>query len=188
MKTINKLTRTLLCAFLLVVFLSACTTPPATTGNGTDSPATDTCLEGVWLMESAILDLLLASIVPVPGLSVPAGQLAMEFSGDRYTYTGAYTIRFETGSGQYIEADANHLNSGTFSTENGQINFVSEGSESEALVWTAYNQGEVVTSDGTGPEFSIPEPGGGPYKCNENSLEIATRGGTGDPVTMFFAR
>jgi len=149
----------------------------------------DPCLLGTWRMGTGDLDLMTASLVPVPGLHVTAGELIMEFDGEAFNYhADIFVLRIDLGPGSYLEGDGRFGTSGTYTTGDGLVYFNSIGSDQDILTWTAYQDGEVVTMPGTGPTFSLPTPGESPYRCFPDRLEIDTRGATPTTVTMFYSR
>jgi len=164
-------------------------TPEPVDPDGSGAADHDPCLEGTWRMGAGDLDLMMASLVPVPGLHVTAGELIMEFDGEAFGYRAdILVLRVDLGSDTYLEADGRFGVSGTYSTGDGLLYLNSVGADQEILTWTAYKDGEVVTLPGTGPAFSLPVPGESPYRCFTDRLEIDTRGATPTTVTMFFYR
>jgi len=149
----------------------------------------DPCLVGVWRMPTGDLDLLVATLVPVPGMRVTDGELIMEFDGESFSYRAdVFVLRVDLGADTYLEGDGRFGTSGTYTTGDGQLFLNSIGSEQDILTWTAYKDGEVVSMPGTGPTFSLPTPGEAPYRCFPDRLEIDTRGAMPETVTMFFGR
>jgi hypothetical protein len=140
-------------------------------------------------MPTGDLDLMVASLVPVPGMRVTDGELIMEFDGESFSYRAdVLVLRMDLGPDTYLEADGRFGTSGTYSTGDGLVYLNSLGSDQDILTWTAYQNGEIVTMPGAGPTFSLPAPGEAPYRCFPDRLEIDTRGATPEPITMFFQR
>jgi hypothetical protein len=183
--------------------LAACNFPPpqlpeAEVENnieGEDAPTLrpdadrDSCLDGTWVMPTDSLDLLMSTMVPAPGLRITTGSLNMSFVEGTFSYSGDFVIQIDLGPGQYMEADSRFSTGGAYATEgNVTLIFDITASESEALNWTAYSNGQVVTEPGIGPTFTLNPPGEAPYRCTSNTLEIDTREPSGGTVTMFFQR
>lgn len=158
----------------------------------------DPCLDGDWIMPTAELDLLVASLVPIPNIRVMGGSLSMSFVDGVYAYSGEFTLQIELDmtQGQYMQTDAVFSSGGPYATElqsdrdSPVLTFLVLDltvSESNELVWRVYKEGEVQTQPGTGPSFIILPPGNAPYFCTDTQLEISTEGYTG-PITMFFQR
>ncbi|MBI4731546.1 MAG: hypothetical protein HY781_05355 [Chloroflexi bacterium] len=166
--------------FLLVFLLSACSLP-GRTGNSV------ACLQGNWEMSNSDLNLMLATLVPVPGMSIPVGTFLMAFSGSDFSYgSEGFALRIEIPDG-YMEADAAFLTTGTFSAEDGVITFSGLVSDREISTWRAVVDGEVVEVPGA-TSIDFPSPGSGPYTCSDTTLAITSVSGTGDPFVMIFTR
>ncbi len=194
-----------LALILTTALLAACSEPsptPEPTAPPTPAPTPepeelagepptgrDPCLLGTWSMATGDLDLLVSTLVPVPGMRVTDGELIMEFDGESFSYRAdIFVLRMDIGPDTYMEADGRFGTSGTYATGDGQLYLDSIGSEQDILTWTAYQGGQVVTLPGTGPTFSLPTPGEAPYRCFPNRLEIDTRGAMPETITMFFDR
>lgn len=149
----------------------------------------DSCLDGNWIMPTASLDLLMATMIPAPGLRITNGSLSMSFVDGTFRYNGDFVIQIDLGPGQYMEADSTFTTGGAYATE-GNVTLILDltVSESQALNWTAYSNGQVVTEPGVGPMVTILPPGEAPYRCTTSTLEIDTREPSGGTVTMFFQR
>ncbi len=156
----------------------------------------DSCLDGNWIMPTADLNLLVASLVPIPNIRVLGGSLYMSFVDGVYDYSGEFTLQIdldEISKGQYMQADAIFRSGGPYTTERVSTsretqNFLVldlSASEAQVLVWRAYKNGETITMPGTGPNFVILPPGNAPYRCSATLLEIDTQGALG-AVTMYF--
>lgn len=160
----------------------------STQGGNSSDTGRDACLEGRWAMERGDLDIMVATLVSIDGITVPSGELTLKFEGDKYVYSGNYKLRVNTTPDIYLEAQAVHEDTGTFSTSAGKINFNSETNNHAALEWTAYSMGTSYTvSDGT-PTYSYPVPSSAPYRCTTSRLEVDTRGTGESVVTMFFKK
>jgi hypothetical protein len=158
----------------------------------------DPCLNGYWSMDTADLDLLMASLVPIPNIRVVAGSLNFSFVEGIYDYSGYFTLQMDLDltKGQYMQTDATIGSGGAYATE-----IRSDGggpvltflmldltvAESNELVWRVYKGGEVQSVPGSGPSFSILPPGNAPYICTDTQLQISTQG-AGGPISMFFRR
>ena len=162
---------------------------------GTDLPPTsrpadseaDSCLVGEWWMDTPDLDLLVATLVPIPNIRVPDGNLLLRFYADgTFSYQGSPVIRIELGASQYIEGAGVFTTNGTYATEGGTTVLLNTTrSESGVTVWHAYKDGQ--SSDyPAGPQISLALPGSAPYRCTSTRLELDTRNPSGVTVTMFF--
>jgi hypothetical protein len=158
----------------------------------------DPCLEGVWTMPTADLDLFVASLVPVPNIRVAGGSLTLTFADGVYDYSGLMTLQVELDmtENQYLQADGIFSSGGAYATEKRSdrggpvFDFLIldlTASQSEVMVWRAYKNGEVQTAPGTGPNFVIMPPGAANYHCSDSTLEIETQGAAGT-IVMFFQR
>jgi hypothetical protein len=140
-------------------------------------------------MPTSDLDLFVATLVPVPGLRATAGELLFTFDGQEFAYLSyGLILQIDMGSGAWMEASGSFENTGTFGTEDGVLNLVTTNSVSDISSWTAYKDGVQVTVPGSGPVMNFPPPGGSPYRCYPDRLEIDTQNGTGTTITMFFTR
>ena len=194
---------------LVAAMLTACTLPnrepvilsPVDIGGApTLDPEAerDPCLEGEWIMNTPELDLLVATLVPVPNMRVVGGYLSMSFADGVYTYFGEMTLQVELdmSEGQYLQGDGQVRSGGEYATEARTerdfpvFDFLIldlTTSESDVFEWRAYKDGEVQTAPGIGPTVTIMPPGQAPYVCTDSSLVIDTQGAAG-PVSMFFER
>jgi len=147
----------------------------------------DSCLEGGWTMYTAELDLLVATLVPMPNIRVPDGLLNMFFDPDGgFTYIGNLTIQIEFSENSYMQGEGGFRDLGTYATEGDTILFNIESEETEVFEWRAYKDGQSVVQPGGGPEFNLTPPGVAPYRCTAESLEIDTVNPAGDTITMFY--
>lgn len=148
------------------------------------------CLVGSWTMLTADLDLLVSTVVPVPGIRVPEGLLHIFFDADGgFTYMGTLIIHIDmdaTGS-SYLEGDGAFRTTGRYAIDGDTIRFDYTDSETEVFVWRAYKDGRSAEAPGGGPTFDVNLPAVAPYRCTASSLEIDTVGPAGT-VTMFFER
>ena len=181
------------------MFLSACgtratpsppspTQPPPTVESAISTDS-DRCLQGNWVMPTGDLDLMIATLLPIPGVRVPGGELLMIFDGSTYRYLSyGFILHMDLGTDSYMESTASFENSGSFSTRDGLIVFSSIASESEVTSWTGYKDGETYTVPGTGPEVAFYLGGESPYRCSADRLEIDTIHPTIETLTLFFTR
>ena len=140
-------------------------------------------------MPTADLDLMIAVILPVPGVRVPGGELLMMFDGSNYRYLSyGFIIHMDLGTDTYLESTASFENTGSFSTRDGLIVFSSIVSESEVSSWTGSKNGETYTVPGAGPEVAFSMGGENPYRCSADRLEIDTYHPTIETMTLFFTR
>jgi hypothetical protein len=161
--------------------------PP--TAESTMPAAGDTCLLGTWVMPTADLDLMIATLLPIPGVRVPAGELLMIFDGSSYRYLSyGFILHMDLGTDTYMESTASFENSGSFSAGDGRIVFSAITSESEISTWTGYKNGETYTVPGAAPEVGFYLGGQNPYRCTADRLEIDTYHPTLDTLTLFFIR
>lgn len=187
----------LFCAGTLL--LSACSmgsspsppspTQPPPTAEVTILLDSDLCLQGNWVMPTADLDLMIATLLPIPGVRVPGGELLMLFDGSSYRYLSyGFILHMDLGTNTYMESTASFENSGSFSTRDGLIVFRSIVSESEVTSWTGYKNGESYTVPGTGPEVALSIGGENPYRCTADYLEIDTFHPVIETMTLLFTR
>jgi len=185
--------------FMSSLLLSACSvgsasSPPAPslpppTAESAAFLDSDQCLQGTWVMPTADLDLMIATILPIPGVRVPGGELLMIFDGSSYSYLSyGFILHMDLGTDKYMESTASFENSGSFSTGDGVIVFSSIVSESEVTTWTGYKDGESYTVPGTGPQVAFYLGGENPYRCTDEGLEIDTYHPTIETMTLFFIR
>ena len=59
---------------------------PVTESMSLDGMGSDPCLQGNWEMSNSDVNALMASLVTIPGLSIPSGTLLMSFTGDDFSY------------------------------------------------------------------------------------------------------
>jgi hypothetical protein len=181
------------------LLLAACSTvgtpspPSPTQPPPAEEPATsmesDVCLQGTWVMPTVDLDLMISTLLPMPGVRVPAGELLMIFDGSDYSYLSyGYILHMDLGADSYMESTASFTNTGSFSTGNGVVVFSSIVSESEVSAWTGYKNGETYTVPGSSPQVSTYPLGENPYRCTNDRLEIDTYHPTIDTLTLFFSR
>jgi len=155
----------------------------------------DACLEGDWVMRTADLDLLVATIVPVPNLRIVAGSLFLSFVGGEYRYgSDGFVEHVDLGPGRYLEGTAVFLNTGTYAAEAGSpvtggsaLSFLGGGAEKGVTKWLAFKDGRSEVYSGEGPQVSIPLTGRFPYSCSDQELILYMAGPTGE-VPMFFKR
>ncbi len=180
---------------MLIVFLAACSLPstgteePAMGNESTPVPAENdfACLQGVWEMSNTALNEMLASRVPVAGMSIPTGTFRLTFDGNTFGYgSDVFALRMEIPGG-YMEAEAIFLVSGNFSTADGVVTFTDQLYTSEVITWRAMIDGEVSETTGATSIF-LPAPGSGTYTCSGTSLSLPSASGTGEAFTMVFSR
>lgn len=162
---------------------------PATTGASTTAattapPAGDlrACVQGDWVMKTDTLDLLVATVLPVPGLTVSYGGLRLSFAADEVVYKGAGTLRFVSGS-TTNELDWDWTHRGTY-----QVN--------EGLVLMDYthrvnNVGEARADGFSVPGLPTPTPpavAGGPATCTPTLLTFETTSTGANSIVMVFER
>jgi len=162
---------------------------PSSTSEPQLPSGSDRCLQGEWVMPTADLDLMIATILPMPGVRVPGGELRMAFDGSSYRYLSyGFILHMDLGTDTYMESTASFENSGSFSTGDGRIYFSSIASESEVGSWTGYKDGETYTVPGTAPQMSFYLGGENPYRCTADRLEIDTHHPVIETLTLFFFR
>lgn len=162
-------------------------TQPPPTVESASSTESDLCLQGDWVMPTGDLDLMIATLVPIPGVRVPSGELLILFDGSTYRYLSyGFILHTDIDTGEYMEATLSFENSGSFSTSDGFILFNSITSESEVSSWTRYKNGETYIVPGTGPQIAFSMSGENPYRCTAERLEIDTFHPTLGTMTLFF--
>lgn len=170
----------------LISLLSACSLPqdiPAPPPEQ-DSAA---CLQGEWEMSNAELNLMLATLVPVPGMGIPVGTFRITFIEDDFLYySDGFVLRLDMPEG-YLEAEATFETGGTFTAEDGRLNLADIVSSKEVSTWRAV-KGDLVVEVPGDIDVSVPLPGNGPYTCDANTLTITSPSPTGDPFPMVFQR
>ena len=180
---------------LAVMLLSACgpglegatVGVPVTESAPLDDLGHDPCLQGNWDMSNGDVNALMAALAPVPGLTIPSGNLVLEFTGNDFSYGSRDLImRIDIPDG-YMEAEAAFLYTGGFSTTGGMIVLSEIVYSAEAFTWRAVIDGEMEEMPGPNA-LLFPVPGGGPYECSGDALVIETTGGASGPVDMFFFR
>jgi hypothetical protein len=157
-------------------------------------------------MRTADLDLLVQSIVPVPGLRIVAGSLFLTFGGGEYRYgSDGFVEHMDLGPGRYLEGTAVFLMSGTYASEvgtplvigapeegspltgGGALSFMGGGAEKAVTKWLAFKDGRSEEYPGEGPQVSLPLTGRFRYSCSDQELILYMAGPTGE-VPMFFKR
>jgi hypothetical protein len=150
----------------------------------------DECIEGDWVMQTSDLDILVATLVPLPGMRIPSGSLFLSIKdgvGYRYGSDG-FVIHIDVGEDAYLEGLATFLATGTYlNSEPGTIVFSGDGAEKSVSEWIAYKQGQTQRSPGTGPEVTLPLTGPVAYQCSDQELVLYRTGPTGE-VPMIFKR
>ena len=140
-------------------------------------------------MPTINLDLMIATLVPIPGVRVLSGELLMMFDGPTYRYLSyGFILHTDIDAGSYMEATLSFENTGSFSTGAGLIFFNSITSESEVSSWTRYEDGDTYIVPGTGPQMAFSMSGENPYRCTAEYLEIDTFHPTLDTMTLLFTR
>lgn len=186
-----------------VVLLAACNRPsdateaPPDEGPAPTEPAPtprpdadrDACLDGEWWSYTHDIDILLATLAPVPNMHVSDGNLVMWFNDDgTYEYQGRVVLHLDMREGQYMETTGFFTTSGPYSTQDDSTLVLDlSNSRTEILEALAFKDGESQTVSGGMPTVSIMPPGSAPYRCTPAMLEIDTTGPFG-PATMFFYR
>lgn len=161
---------------------SSATSAPATTAAG--APDLRSCLQGDWIMKRGTLDLFVATLMPVPGLSMPEGSLSLSFSGDAVVYKGAGTMRFAFGD-IVMEADSSWTHTGTFSVNAGGTVLMNWSEQLNEM-------GEFRVNGGAAPGFEAPDTPpavtGGPASCTPQQLTFETTSTGTERIQMFFER
>ncbi|MEW6093971.1 MAG: hypothetical protein AB1531_08415, partial [Chloroflexota bacterium] len=166
----------------LVFLLSACSLPDGT-------PSGDPCVQGNWVMPTGDLDILMATLVPLPNLRVTAGELLMSFDSEAFSYLSyGFILHIDMDEEQWMEATASFENTGTFFASEGEITFSSVGSESEISSWTGYDHGETITVPGSGPQLTFTLPGTTTYRCSDEYLELDSPHPTLGTIVYLFTR
>lgn len=161
---------------------AAATIDPAAAGH-------DPCLQGQWVMNLESLQILMATLLPLPNFHVQEGSMAMSFSGENYTYASEnFVLRMDTKPGEYFEGAATFTAVGTFTTANGEIIFKNTTNTQNITSWGSFINGEYIEVPGGAPQISFGFPGSGPYTCNGDSLTVGTAGTANTPVPMVFTR
>ena len=196
------LSKYLTAGLVVAAALSAgCIRPVATTApsgpdlSGAQDSVRDECLEGDWVMRTADLDLLVQSIVPVPGLRIVAGSLFLTFAGGEYRYgSDGFVEHMDLGPGRYLEGTAIFLLTGTYAAEVGSpatggsaLSFMGGGAEKAVTKWLAFKDGRSEEYPGEGPQVSLPLTGRFRYSCSDQELIMYMAGMSGE-VPMFFKR
>ena len=147
----------------------------------------DPCLQGTWTMSNSDVEALLASLAPIPGMTIPSGSLVMAFTGDDFSYAAQDLVMRIGIPGGYMEAEAGFLFYGSFATSDGMIAFSETIYDAEILVWRASIDGNIT--EAPGPQvIAFPMPGGGPYECTTDMLTIDAVGGSGETNYLIFYR
>ena len=206
------LSKYLTAGYFVAALLSAgCTRPVATTAprepdlSGAQDSVQDECLEGDWVMRTADLYLLVATIVPVPNLRIADGSLFLSFTGGQYRYgSDGFVEHIDLGPGRYLEGTAIFLTTGTYASEEGTLplviggaeapvtggsalSFLGGGAEKAVTKWLAYKDGRSEEYPGEGPQVSLPLTGRFRYSCSDQELILFMAGMTGE-VPLFFKR
>jgi hypothetical protein len=169
--------RTMVLSLLILVTASACSMPSGR----------DPCLQGDWVMSNEDLNIMLLTLVPIPGLSIPAGTFLLRFEGDEFVYgSDAFTLQIDFPDG-YMSAEAGFATDGKFTAEDGILAFTDMVSSKNISHWVAMKDGRVVDAPGS-YEVAIPPPGGGPYSCSDHLLSITSMTPMGEPFTLIFTR
>ena len=135
------------------------------------------------------LQVLMATLLPLPTFHVQEGSMAMSFSGENYTYGSEnFVLRMDTKPGEYFEGAATFTAVGTFSTANGEIIFNNSTYTQNIASWRAFVNGEYIEVPGGAPQISFGFPGSGLYTCNGDTLTVSTQGTADTPVPMVFTR
>ncbi len=154
----------------------------------TDS-SSDPCLQGQWVMSLESLQILMATLLPMPNFHIREGTMAMSFSGENYTYGSENLVmRMDTTPGEYFEGSASFTAIGTFSTVNGEIIFDNTTNTQNISSWGAFRNGEFTEIPGGAPQISFGFPESGLYTCNGDTLSVDTKGTANTPVPMVFIR
>jgi hypothetical protein len=187
----------------LGAFLTSCNRPATPTAEPPEEPAPaeplppsdpagdhDSCLEGEWWMDTHDVDILTSTIVPVPNMHVPRGNLVIIFDPDgQYDYQGSVVLHLDMdpSQNQYMETEAVFTTAGPYSSrDDTTIVLDLSNSRTEILEMKACKGGTCVSTDAM-PVFDLLPPGEAPYRCTADRLEIDAQGPLG-PVTMFFTR
>jgi len=166
---------------------TALETAAATTGPV--DPSHDPCLQGQWVMSLESLQVLMATLIPLPNFHIREGSMAISFSGENYTYGSEnLVLRMDTQPGEYFEGVASFTAVGTFTTANGEIIFDNTTNTQTIYSWRVFKNGEFTEVPGGAPQISFGFPGSGLYTCNAGSLTIGTQGTANTPVPMVFTR
>lgn len=168
--------------------------PPAVDDPAPTSPPSssdDACLDGQWWSYTHDIDILLATLAPVPNMHVSNGDLVLWFNPDgQYEYQGRVVLRLDMdpSEDQYMETTGFFTTSGPYSTDGeATLNLDLSNSRTEILEVQACKNGTCIAASGGMPSVSIMPPGSAPYRCTADRLEIDTQGPFGT-ATMFFYR
>lgn len=149
----------------------------------------DACLQGNWVMDHESVQELMATLIPMPTFHVQEGILTMQFDGANYTYASdGFVLRIDMDASNYMEASANLLAVGTFSTANDEILFNNASSSSEITGWRIYMNGTYLDYPGTPPTLIFGSPASGAYTCSADTLTVSTEGTANTPTPMVFHR
>jgi hypothetical protein len=186
----------------LGAFLTSCNRPASPTADPPEEPAPaeplppsdpagdhDACLEGQWWSYTHDIDILMATLSPVPNMHVSDGDLVLWFNPDgQYEYQGRVVLHLDMDSSedQYMETTAFFTTSGPYaSRDDATLVLDLSNSRREVLNMKACKNGECVDAPELMPVFDIVPPGAAPYRCSADRLELDTQGPFG-PATMFF--
>lgn len=163
---------------------SSTSAAPSTTAATTAPPANDlrACVQGDWVMKTDTLDLLVATVVPVPGLTVSYGGLRLSFTADEAVYKGAGTLRFTSGD-TVAELDWDWTHRGTYQ--------VSEGLVLMTYTDRVNNVGEARAGGFSVPGQPVPTPpelAGGPATCTPTTLTFSTTSTGANTIVLVFER
>ena len=191
---------------ILAGILSACTLPGSTpeppvgrlpiveTVMPTPLPNTqsDACLDGLWIMGTDTLDLLVDTMIPGAHsfLRVIDGELHFKFTGDTYTYSGEIQYWIDAGEGDYTIAISTFDASGTYNTlPESRIFLDTASSSAKMLSCTSVRDGITYEADcDSFVSIVILLPSEAPYRCFGDWIEIDIPSPTGSIVTMVFDR
>jgi len=153
-----------------------------------ESASLDPCLEGSWTMLTHDLDIFMATLVPAPGLRVANGSVSLSMSEGMYEYgSDGFAIRIDLGPDSYLEGAAVFLTTGSYSTDDGKLNLVDNGTQKQITEWKGCKGGTYVPVPGGGVEFSMLPSGPMGYECGPEVLVLQSPGPTGN-VPMVFTR
>jgi hypothetical protein len=136
------------------------------------------------------LSLLLANLVPAPGMRVPDGTLYLSLKDGEYSYgSNGFVIRVDVGPDAYLEGKATFHFTGTYDNpEPGKAVFFGDGAQKQVAEWLAFKEGRTEQYPGGGPEVSIPLTGPARYECTPEGELVLYREGPAGEVPMIFKR
>jgi len=99
----------------------------------------DPCLEASWTMLTHDLNIFVATLVPAPGLRAASGSVSLSMSEGMYGYrSDGFAIRIDLCPDSYLEGAAVFLTTGSYSTDDGKVNLVDNGTQKQITEWKGY--------------------------------------------------